>query len=383
MIKRRTSLSFGLLLFFLWLPQRTHGLPTTHPPWTRPPHTACAFSVDRRPWYDKVVFAKVEKILESDEIVDIKVMRSHLVATEKNASGSTGALLLTFRSGPQGVWKDNRNGNADGEISAYRAVRYLHGLRNVPPTVYRDIAKEMGRFRIDSEALSQIQGTLGSVQYFIPTAIDMNRKDIRESIWPLVPAWQKGARDIFRFTYGQNDPNWGNIIVDEGYNTGWIDNADICGSQQINYGENPFRVAYHFKKEIMAPDWPEAFPFHTAIHLSRPSLEDFVRFLKPWVNESNSQRFWAFQRDYITDQSMDIVFWRNQVWVRGRGFKNHAPVRIDSIRESTLRTYRALTKASLRSVLVGKCLNDDKIEEILLASRKIIQAIPQQNVIRD
>ncbi|MBC7741422.1 MAG: hypothetical protein H7061_04440 [Bdellovibrionaceae bacterium] len=342
--------------------------------------TSDSDSSSSKTWFSKISFSGVENILINEKVVKAENLKVAMTQNGKRPSGTTvGMLRLTFADGTMAIWKPG-TWSPMGEVTAYKAAR-LVGSRLVPPTVLRTFdAEAIDHAKIDSELAGQLIGKTGSIQFFVETPIDLlnMNKEQRQTLWAQVPENQKNDRNLFNFVFGQWDLHWGNLLVDESKSIVSIDNSAIRNRQMVRYGELPYLRKFSFyrlTKNSVDSITRAAFPFDHPIILKNPSKADFTSLVKNFVEPLEIERFWHWRKD-SADNTMNIIFWDNAIWIQAIGYSNYGPIRAGTVySDKTLDYYRALTPEKLREVFPNKDFSDDYVREILDRRNQIISAI--------
>lgn len=316
-------------------------------------------------WDKQITFAKTEQVLSFGKVVNIRELKDALVQDGKRPSGSHLALLLTLADGTRGIFKFG----SEGEIAAYQVMRRLLKGRLIPPTVARDLGPELMAVR-SSLNFNVPASTVGSLQYFVSTRIDLKDPNQWASIWPSVSPKQISDRDVFYFVFGQWDRHRGNILADDAMNLALIDNEGIRTQQYVRYGENPFLLKIGGP---IQPDSASVFPYQRAELFDHPEIEDLRSYLSGKVDVNSMERFLKSMVDR-KDRTCKIVIWRGRAWVQSIGYSNYGPIQFDSLSESTLTSYAALTFESLREILPANSFPDDRVWQILDARNELLSA---------
>ncbi len=325
---------------------------------------------DSRPWFEQVSFSQIERVLAGSEIVKIEDFRALREAQSKRLiSVSERILLLTFADGTQGIWKPGSSSAIAAEVAAFRAARKI-GSRLVPPTVERALPS----------------GVTGSVQYFVRSTYDLVNMTYRErsALWGRVPKEQKSERDAFNFVFGQWDLHSGNVLIDQNFNLVSIDNGGIRNRQMVRFGDLPFVKRFNLKRQIQRKLETEAFPFDSAVFLKKPSADEILDVLRPYVEEKDRAFFIDKRRpskqNPDPDNTMKIAIWGNSIWIQTIGFANYGPLKPESLSERTLAAYRALTFGRLRILFPESAFSSAQLHEILERRDQLLNAVEQGNI---
>jgi hypothetical protein len=316
------------------------------------------------PWFAKKSFASIEQGLANGKIVKMVPLQQGLVDEGKAPGGKTkNTALVYFEDGSMAIWKPG-NWAPPGEVAAYKAAQEV-GFELVPPTVERIV-----------------DGTRGSLQYFVRTPFDlanMGGKQLK-SILANVPDKQKSDRDIFNFVFGQWDVHSGNVLIDEMFNIVSIDNGGIRDRLKVQIGEIPF-----IRKLVLTPGAIKnlnltagPFPYDRATFLERPTVQQLENFLKPYAFKESLEQFLEWRKPTKDrpdpDNSMKIVFWDDAIWIQGTGYMKYTAIPKPAVFfESTLQAYRQLTFERLRQIFPKEFL-DKQLYEILERRDQILSA---------
>src|SRR4051812_35947746 len=112
----------GILILGTWVPVQADV------------RTACEPEL-ADPWFNKISFSEIEKILRYSRIIDIQEMRSALKEQGKQESGTSPVALITFEGGVRAAFKPNFWNMADAEEGAYKISRRRLKSRQIPPTI--------------------------------------------------------------------------------------------------------------------------------------------------------------------------------------------------------------------------------------------------------
>lgn len=158
------------------------------------------------PWNKQIQFSEIEKVLSTGKIIDMREMRAALKANGKIESGTSAVVLVTFEGGVRGVFKPNLWNMGAGEEAAYKIARRGLKSRIVPPTVIRNVNRELRKFRDKFspkfyERLVDV--TDGSIQYFVESSYDLKNHAVWEDVWANV-SQNKKALTIFSILFSVN-----------------------------------------------------------------------------------------------------------------------------------------------------------------------------------
>jgi hypothetical protein len=190
-------------------------------------------------------FTEIEKNLATEKISSIVPMRDFLLQQGQVAHFQHDVCLIEFEMGMKAVFKQGDMRNAVAEVAAYRASQFFE-LYRVPPTI-----------------LYELDGKVGSLQYYIEPAFDLmvkkNYNYVKQQLSP--DAWAR--IQLFYFIMGQWDPDPSNFIAQkngDAFELYLIDNAACGDTQKVRYGDYPFVALWKIEHEKPAKEG-ESFPF--------------------------------------------------------------------------------------------------------------------------
>jgi hypothetical protein len=309
-------------------------------------------------WHKGLDFAAIEHRMATESVVRVENMNDYLQSVGKKVTGIHLTFLLTLSSGLRVVVKP-RALSAIAETAAYRAG-LLVGSRIVPPTIRR-------LFLLEEVHDRRLAAEMSSVQLYVESPYDLPSfsRQRREALWGKVPAEEKAERVLFAFVFGQWDLHWGNIIMDEAYSLALIENENIRGRLQVQYGSLPFLRALPFRNDLPRLADERRFPFENARRLQNPTKSDLLQVLAGRVSEATFENFWIWH--YAKpDLTMATVAWDHALWIQRIGFGNHGPLLLECLpSETVLQGYKNLNIPKLRSVFAAENFSDVMLQEIL------------------
>lgn len=258
---------------------------------------------------------EIERELIGGVVIKQDNLQDQLEKMNKIPSGTTEAYLLEFNSGMKAVFKpDQKAWTSHGELAAYKISEFL-GLHAVPPTVIREV-----------------NGRVGSLQYFIETNIDLKKTS---SGFERISQRQWSDANVFHYIIGQWDRHAGNFLIDKQDNLILIDNADMMMSVKWQYGELPWiKRSQKDEERLSVP-----FPYNNYFILENPSYKKLEEEFGSHLGKNSLKRIFENELDRYPNRNYPYIFWRGNLWTQRPSkygkiwFTNPTPELIEKLKQ--------------------------------------------------
>lgn len=273
-------------------------------------------------WHNHLDFEALEHRLYSEPVASMVSLESYFKKKNKRFRATHDILLVTLESGLKGIFKVGNYSYA--EVAAYR-LSELIGIHLVPPTVLRTI-----------------NGTLGSLQFYIADAIEIPNVSFQKKLLKKIDAKVLHDMKLFYYIAGQWDTHVGNqiIVADKGKNhLALIDNAALLYRSFSRYG-GPTFVEKGDNSLIRLPHGVP-FPFNEGCTINDNLKKELFLVFKPFLSTDYILSFARFD-------SITYIVWNDILWI---GWKDRHRKRFTKYYyRSTLEAFSKLTRKDLESV---------------------------------